>query len=388
MKKILIVIDERIMGGVSVLLEDMLNMINLKKYKIDILCLHNNGEMLENLPENVNMIYGTDYFSSIDYTIKEVLKSKNVKKIYYKVRIVFDMKTGLIERKIKKERKKILKEKYDVEVAFKDGFTALFTIFGNSKRKIHWIQYEYKKTNPNAKYDKLFKKILPKFDNIVAVSKGVAEAFNDLYHLENKTCVIPNLIDTNKIKNKSKEVSDVKLSSKSLNVVSVGRLHEVKAYDRLIKVIYELKQLKKLPSNFKLRIYGDGPEKELLIGLIKAYELEKYILLMGKVSNPYKYIKENDLFILPSLFESFGLVMVESMTLGVPVLSTMNNVTSKIIKHDENGYITENSEEGLYKGLLHLIENPDKIKKYKNKLKDYKYENDKIIKQIEKVFDN
>ena len=84
MKKILIVIDERIMGGVSVLLEDMLNMINLKKYKIDILCLHNNGEMLENLPENVNMIYGTNYFSSIDYTINEVLKSKSIKKIYYK----------------------------------------------------------------------------------------------------------------------------------------------------------------------------------------------------------------------------------------------------------------------------------------------------------------
>ena len=159
MKKILIVIDERIMGGVSVLLEDMLNMINLKKYKIDILCLHNNGEMLENLPENVSMIYGTDYFSSIDYTIKEVLKSKSIKKIYYKVRIVFDMKTGLIEKRIKKERKKILKEKYDVEVAFKDGFTALFTAFGNSKKKVHWIQYEYKKTNPNGKYDKLFKRI-------------------------------------------------------------------------------------------------------------------------------------------------------------------------------------------------------------------------------------
>ena len=269
MKKILIVIDERIMGGVSVLLEDMLNMINLKKYKIDILCLHNNGEMLENLPENVSMIYGTDYFSSIDYTIKEVLKSKSIKKIYYKVRLVFDMKTGLIEKRIKKERKKILKEKYDVEVAFKDGFTALFTAFGNSKKKVHWIQYEYKKTNPNGKYDKLFKRILPKFNQIIAVSKGVEDAFNDVYHLEDKTSIIPNLIDVNKIKNKSKEQSDIKLSSKNLNVVSVGRLHEVKAYDRLIKVIYELKQSKKLPGNFKLRIYGDGPEKELLIGLIK-----------------------------------------------------------------------------------------------------------------------
>lgn len=388
MKKILIVVDERRMGGVSVLLEDILNMINLTKYKIDILCLHNNGEMLENLPKGVNLIYGTSYFSSIDYTIKEVIKSKNIKKIFNKVRIVFDMKTGLIKNKIKKERKKILKDKYDVEIAFKDGFTALFTAFGNSKKKVHWLHYEYKKTNPNGKYDKLFKKVLPKFDQIVAVSKGVEDAFNNLYHLENKTMVITNLIDTDKIKKKSKEECDVKLSAKDLNIVSVGRLHKDKAYDRLIKIIYELKQNNKLPNNFKLKIYGDGPEKEMLIGLIKVYELDKYIKLMDKVKNPYKYIKGNDLFVLPSLFESFGLVMIEAMTLNVPVLSTKNNGTSKIIKHDENGYVTENSEEGLYKGLLYLIENQDKIKLYKKNLKDYKYENEKIIKQIEKVFDN
>ena len=388
MKKILIVVDERRMGGVSVLLEDILNMINLTKYKIDILCLHNNGEMLENLPEGINLIYGTNYFSSIDYTIKEVIKSKSIQKIFNKVRVVFDMKTGLIEKRIKKERKKILKEKYDVEIAFKDGFTALFTAFGNSKKKVHWLHYEYKKTNPNGKYDELFKKILPKFNQIVAVSKGVEDAFNDLYHLENKTQVITNLIDTDKIKKKSKEECDVKLSSKDLNIVSVGRLHKDKAYDRLIKNVYELKQNGKLPSNFRLKIFGDGPEKEMLIGLIKVYELDKYIKLMGKVKNPYKYIKGNDLFVLPSLFESFGLVMIEAMTLNVPVLSTQNNGTSKIIKHDENGYVTENSDEGLYKGLLHLIENPDKLKLYKENLKDYKYENEKIIKQIEKVFDN
>ena len=350
MKKILIVVDERRMGGVSVLLEDILNMINLKKYDIDILCLHNNGEMLGNLPEGVNIIYGTNYFSSIDYTIKEVIKSKSIQKIFNKIRVVFDMKTGLIEKRIKKERKKILKEKYDVEIAFKDGFTALFTAFGNSKKKLHWLHYEYKKTNPNGKYDELFKKILPKFNQIVAVSKGVEDAFNDLYHLENKTQVITNLIDTDKIKKKSKEECDVKLSSKDLNIVSVGRLHKDKAYDRLIKSIYELKQNGKLPSNFRLKIFGDGPEKEMLIGLIKVYELDKYIKLMGKVKNPYKYIKGNDLFVLPSLFESFGLVMIEAMSLNVPVLSTKNNGTSNIIKHDENGYVTENSEEGLYKG--------------------------------------
>ena len=149
-RNILFVVDEKRMGGVSVLLEDMMNMINISKYNIDILVLHNNGEMLENLDKKINIIYGTPYFEAVDYSIKEVLKSRNLKLIYRKLKLIFDMKTGHIEKVIKKERKKILKKKYDVEIAFKDGFTALFTTFGDSIKKVHWLQYEYKKINPKV----------------------------------------------------------------------------------------------------------------------------------------------------------------------------------------------------------------------------------------------
>ena len=161
------------------------------------------------------------------------------------------MKTGNIKNTIIRERKKILNKNYDVEIAFKDGFTALFTIFGNSKTKIHWLHYEYKKTNPNAKYDKLFKRILPKFDKIIAVSEGVEQAFNKIYHLENKTSIIPNLVNTDKIIKKSKEKSDVILSKSDINFVSVGRLHIQKGYDILIEVVHDLNKSNFLPKNFK-----------------------------------------------------------------------------------------------------------------------------------------
>ena len=146
-RNVLFVVDEKRMGGVSVLLEDILNMINIKNYSIDVLVLHNNGSMLNNLPKDVNIIYGTSYFEAIDYTLKEVLKSGDFKRIYHKIKIILDMKTGNIKNTIIRERKKILNKNYDVEIAFKDGFTALFTIFGNSKTKIHWLHYEYKKKN-------------------------------------------------------------------------------------------------------------------------------------------------------------------------------------------------------------------------------------------------
>lgn len=387
-RNVLFVVDEKRMGGVSVLLEDILNMINIKNYSIDVLVLHNNGSMLNNLPKDVNIIYGTSYFEAIDYTLKEALKSGDFRRIYHKIKVILDMKTGNIKNTIIRERKKILNKNYDVEIAFKDGFTALFTIFGNSKTKIHWLHYEYKKTNPNAKYDKLFKRILPKFDKIIAVSEGVEQAFNKIYHLENKTSIIPNLVNTDKIIKKSKEKSDVILSKSDINFVSVGRLNKSKGYDRLIEAIHHLKQKKILPDKFLLRIYGGGEEKEILNDLIRKYKLDKYIYLMGQVDNPYKYIKSNDMLVLSSNFESFGLVIVEAMILGVPVLATQNNATNVLIKDKYNGLIIENSTLGLEKGIEYVINNKECIKKYKKNLKEYKYDNSAIIKSIEGVLMN
>ena len=381
-KNVLFVVDERKMGGVSILFEDIMNNFNIEKYNIDILVLHNNGDYLNNLPKSINVIYGTKYFSGIDYTLKEALKTFNPCTIYHKIKVVLDMKTGRIKKNIIRERKKILKKKYDVEIAFKDGFTALFTIFGDSKKKIHWLHYEYKKTNPNGKYTKLFSEILPKFDSIVAVSEGVKEAFYNAYKIENVK-VIENYIDTNKIVRLSKE-EGLKLNDKDINFVSVGRLHEMKGYDRLVRIIGSIKKEGKLPNNFKLRIYGDGPLKNVIQKLIIDNELTNNVILMGRTRNPYKEIKNNSLFILPSYYEPFGIVIVEAMTLHVPVLACSNAATSRLIKSKTNGLIVDNNDDALKEGLEYLISNPKVIDKYHNNLSNYEYDNSVVMKQIER----
>lgn len=385
-RNILFVVDEKRMGGVSVLFETIISLMDISNYNIDLLVLHNNGEMFKNLPSSINIIYGSSYFEAIDYTMKEIIKKKSIKLLLKKIKVVLDMKTGHIENVIKKERKKILTKKYDVEIAFKDGFTALFTAFGDSKRKIHWLHYEYKKTNPNGKYDKLFKRILPTFDKIVAVSDNVKKCFNDIYHLDDKVIVIYNVVNGERIIELSKEESNVLLDSNELNLVSVGRLHEMKGYDRLIDTIYKLKS-DGIFDNVKLRIYGDGPLFETLNQKISDLELTNDVFLMGSVMNPYKYIKNSDLFILSSIYEPFGLVIVESLTLGVPVLATLNSATDKLISNDYNGLIVENSLDGLYSGLKKIIENKEILKKYKNNLTNYFYDNNEQLNKIKQILD-
>lgn len=384
MKKVLFVVDEKKLGGVSIFLEDMFKMMDRNNLKIDLLVLHNNGECFNHLDKDIRIVYGTSFFDVIDYPVKLLIKNKQYFKAIKKVYISFLMKSELIKNKIIKERKKILDSKYDIEIAFKDGFTAIFTAFGDSKVKYHWLHYEYEKINPNGKYPKLFNNILPLFDKIIAVSENVMNKFNKIYHLESKTQVINNIISEKRVIEKSNEKCDIMLNNNVINLVSVGRLHNQKGYDRLIEAVNMLSSDEK--SKIKITIYGGGPDENILKELSNKYNLNSIIEFYGQVNNPYKYLKKYDAFILPSFFEAFGLVIVESMILQVPVIACDNDATSLLIKDKYNGRIIDNSVEGIYNGLKNIINNPKVIKKYKENLTNYKYDNKKIINQINSLF--
>lgn len=380
MRKILFVVDERQMGGVSVLLDDILKRINLKKFNVDVMVLHNNGDYLDDLPEGVDVIYGSPFFEVVDLSLKEVIKTKNIFKIIKKIYLVFLMKTGLIKGKIKKGRKKCLSKKYDTEVAFKDGFTALFTAYGDSEKKIHWLHTDYVMHDCTAKYHNLFEKTFPLFDKIIGISHAVVERFNQVY--PGIQCeVIYNLIDIAKIK-KMGEENDIHLGD-GINFVSCGRIHEMKGYDRLINVFHRLDDMGLL-KHVSLTIIGDGPDFSKIQNLVQEYGLKDKVKLLGRRKNPYPYVKAADAFLMCSRYEPFGLVVLEAMVLGTPVISTEVASIREIMREDY-GIITDNNEEGLINAIAEVIKNPNYLNKYRENLKKYNYDCDKIVKEIEDV---
>ena len=126
-KKILFVNDEMRMGGVARVLNTLMLSLPKDKYEVDLLVLHKQGMLLDEVPEGIHVIEGTTFFRPVDESLEFLVKGGHVFETLRKLRLLFYMKTGLIKSKIKKERKKILHKKYDVEVAAKEGFCTIFT---------------------------------------------------------------------------------------------------------------------------------------------------------------------------------------------------------------------------------------------------------------------
>ena len=194
-KKILFVNDEMRMGGVARVLNTLMLSLPKDKYEVDLLVLHKQGMLLDEVPEGIHVIEGTTFFRPVDESLEFLVKGGHVFETLRKLRLLFYMKTGLIKSKIKKERKKILHKKYDVEVAAKEGFCTIFTAYGDSLRKINWVLTDYSVCNYSKNHMGLVKDALRYIDLNIADSNQALIAYETVFRVQNGIA-IHNLMDT------------------------------------------------------------------------------------------------------------------------------------------------------------------------------------------------
>lgn len=393
MKKILFVVDERKLGGVSILLENILNNLDIAKYDIDILVLHNSGDSLSNINEKVNIIYGPKSFEIIDQDLKSLLKEFKLGLAIKKICMSYRLKTGKIEQFIKCERNKMGLGEYDIEFAFKAGFCSAFVAYGNAKKKINWIHEDYATYNKTKRYENTFKEIFTKFDKHITVSEDAKKSFCRIYGNEQNTFVIENYIDTKTIiekANKEKNKNEFAIDKSKLNLVTLGRFCPEKGFERIINAIYLLKQEMDI-SKIHVYIIGYGIYGEKLKKDITRLNLEDSIELIESSSinySPYALMKECDLFILSSLSESFGMVRVEALTLGLPVITTNVAYTNDLIEN-KYGIVVENSEQGILDGIRQVVTNNKLAEELRKIVNGYSYDNNnkKILDKITKLLE-
>lgn len=374
-KKLLIHNGNISIGGQEKMLMEFLNILDSKKYEILLLIEENNGkrnDYIDRIPKWIDYKFlTTEEFMN---KIEKYQGSKNfLKKLYYSHLLKLKKKISL------KELRKYLNFS-DIIIDYDMGLLRnLHKINLQNKKIIGWshagsgelLKKKQKRENVN------------KYDCIVTINETMKNGY--LKNYNNKEVVkIYNFLDFDLIEKKAEEKLEKDYGK---YIISVGSLTENKNHKLLINVFKILKDKYKVSE--KLLIAGEGKERENLEKQIRELNLENDVLLLGQKENPYKYIKNSELYILPSKSEGFSLTLVEAMYLQKMIISTHNNGSEELVKENKYGVLIENNADKMAEKINYYLKNRDERKKYEElgyeRAKDFSKENGKKV--IEEFID-
>lgn len=210
-------------------------------------------------------------------------------------------------------------------------------------------------------------------DLIIAQTDFMRDDLIDKYHIKpNKVKTIRNIVDRGFIKSQSLQNQTNELKTDDYNIVACGALYSVKGFDLLINALSDL--LKK--TNRHLYILGEERYepgyRNFLQSEIDKLGLSKHIHLLGQKVNPYPYFKKANLFVMSSRKEGYPNVVLEALTLGVPVVVTDVVDWTGVIKEGENGYIAKkNNVDSIKMALVKAFNTEFKLEN--ETLENYNY---------------
>ena len=212
--------------------------------------------------------------------------------------------------------------------------------------------HNYHQNNP--KYINELISSLQGFDYLVVVTKEL-EDFYKAKIKPTKCLTIPNALVT---------IPTKKSPLNSPNLLAIGRLYPEKDFSTLIdtmKIIHDQN------PDVHLTIIGDGPEYKALKSKIASQNLQKAITLTGFIPQPQisDYYYQSSLFVMTSITEAFGLVLIEAMSHGVPCVAfSRASGARNLITKDTGVLINHSTPETLAGSILDLLSHPDKLKQY------------------------
>ena len=240
----------------------------------------------------------------------------------------------------------------------------------------------------------LLDKNLSYADVIISPSECYIDESRFLGRYRDKIVVIPNGINIDEFDiGHSKEECREKLGLPLEDeiILFLGGLSPHKGPDVLLKAMPKI--IKEVPDA-KLVLVGSGGMREELEGLCKKIGVKKYVKFAGFVGDTFKkalYYRSADVFTLPStMLEIFGIVNLEAMACGVPIVASKIGGVPDVVKDGENGLLVQPRDSGaLADAIIYLLENED-VRERMGKNGRVKVENyswDKIAEETEKIYE-
>lgn len=375
MKKISILSLHMGYGGIEKSIAALANLL-VDNYEVEIACSYKLfDESVFELDPRVKVKYLTDVKPN-KREFKKAVANKSVVNI---------VKEGLKSVRILNKRrstmiKYIQNKKCNIMISTRDVFDDWLGEYG--QKKVLKIGWEHNHYHDNLKYAGEITRSAAKLDYLVLVSKALRNYYRkELIKSDCKCIYIPNVLDS--IPKKSAMLKEKRL-------VTVGRLSSEKGYMDLLG-IYNI--LVKEHPDWVLDIIGDGNERKKLENYIKTHDLEDKVILHGFQNKEYidKVLRKSSIYLMTSYTESFGIVLIEAMSHGIPCIAFSSAEGAReIIDSGRNGYLIKNRNVRAYiKKVEDLMDDRDTRKKIGAEAKKsvIKYDGEEVVKMWFKILE-
>ena len=401
-RRILIVMHYMEIGGAESALIGLMQSIDYTKYEVDLFLHAHRGEMMQFIPKEVNLLPEIPVYAQIERPMKSVLRDGYYRMVAARLLAKFKTKQYRKKKGVKESAAGLQYTadavtpmlppinsdvEYDLAISFLQPHNIVAEKV-RARKKICWIHTDYSVVDVNAELEL---PVWSAFDHVISISDDVTKTFLQTFpSLEPKIVKIENILSSEFVLKRSNEFNvNLNLNDneiKNINLLSVGRFCEAKNYDNVPDICRRLNSsLFTLHSSLSIRwfIIGYGGDEQLIRDKIAAAGMENHVILLGKKSNPYPYIKACDIYVQPSRYEGKSVTVREAQMLYKPVVVTNYPTASSQIKDGVGGKIVPMDNEGCAKGLAEFIMNIELQGQIKEYLKTHDYGN---MAEVEKLY--
>lgn len=257
-------------------------------------------------------------------------------------------------------------EEYDLAIAYWGDRTMFYVVDKvKAKRKTAWLHFDY---NFPPREDALYEKYFMRCEKIVTVSKEIEKSLGKaLPAVSDRIVTMENIVDAEQIKNLAALGKSYDDGYDGIRILTVGRICEQKGYDIALPALARLKN-----EGFAFRWYALGEKSgayaEKIAGTAGSLGLENDFVMLGTTENPYKYIKECDVYFQPSRHEGKSIAVEEAKLLCRPIVVSDYKTANEQLCGGALGLICEISEEGMYSAMKKMLSDKELRRDFSEKL--------------------
>ncbi len=352
------------LGGTEKALLAFLNTLQFGHVNITLLLLEDQGALYDKVPDFINVEIVKDFekikpiiYHLPTYKMKEDIKQLKLFSVisnlirYLKIKITgkwyLNYKTAL-------KRIKVI-HKADIAIAYagpSDFISYYILKHVKAPEKYQWIHFDVSKVIFNKSFGDTHYK---DFNKIYCVSENTKVVFDVMFpKLSEKTFVFKNIVSKTKLEKLASIGDTYDDDFTGLRLLTLGRLSKEKGQQMIPEIV---QKLKKDNLNFRWYLIGGGNIFEEIEKQINALEIQGELIMLGSKVNPYRFVKDCDIYIQTSFHEGYCLTLHEAKIFNRPVVTTNFPSASKLIKNNEDGLITDFSIHAIYESVKSLLTN-------------------------------